>query len=62
VTGEANPRQSKRRLPDRCGICGRFVGYYPVGFYCDRHCHACICFECPGVDGPGVYRVVEEDR
>lgn len=45
----------ERRSVDRCLMCGRFVGFYPVGFYCDRHCHDCICSDCPGVDGPGVY-------
>jgi hypothetical protein len=44
----------RRRLPDRCEQCGRFVGYYPAGFYCDRHCAACACGCCPGVDGPTV--------
>jgi hypothetical protein len=48
----------RRRLPDRCEQCGRFVGYYPAGFYCDRHCAACVCRCCPGVDGAGVYTVV----
>jgi hypothetical protein len=32
---------SARRLPDRCERCGRFVGYYPVGFYDDRYCRPC---------------------
>jgi hypothetical protein len=30
-----------RRTLDRCERCGRFVGYYPVGFYDDRFCRDC---------------------
>lgn len=35
-----------RRLPDRCEVCGRFIGQYPVGFYCDVHCRDCTCRHC----------------
>ena len=35
-------------MTDRCTVCGRFVGHYPVGFYCDTHCSRCICTRCPG--------------
>lgn len=37
----SNQIVAKRRLPDRCLCCGRFVGYYPVGFYDDRYCRVC---------------------
>lgn len=37
----------RRRMPDRCGSCGRFVGFYPVGFVCDTHCASCTCPNCP---------------
>lgn len=57
MTMEPHESKSPRRLPDRCLQCGRFVGLYPVGFYCDTHCSACICAQCPGVTGPGVYGV-----
>lgn len=45
----------ERRLPDRCLRCGRFVGWYPVGFYGDQW-----CAECYGVLHPkvGDYSVV----
>lgn len=49
-----------RWVTDKCLQCGRFVGRYPVGFHCDRHCAKCICATCPGVDGPGVYTVVTD--
>jgi hypothetical protein len=47
-------------LPDRCESCGRFVGYYPVGFYDDRYCGPCYddtrdpvppAYFMPGEDG-----------
>lgn len=37
----------KRRTVDRCTICGQFIGWYPVGFHCDTHCHRCECPRCP---------------
>jgi len=36
-----------RRCSDRCEGCGRFVGHYPAGFYCDTHCSRCVCQHCP---------------
>jgi hypothetical protein len=44
-----------RRCPDRCEDCGRFVGYYPVGFYDDRYCGVCY-------DKREDERVAREDR
>lgn len=39
------------KLTDSCSMCGRFVGRYPVGFYCDTHCHRCVCNACPEFRG-----------
>lgn len=36
-----------KRVLDRCAICGRFVGWYPINFFCDRHCRNCACRNCP---------------
>lgn len=55
ATGSATGASRERRVLDRCGICGQFIGFYPVNFYCDHHCWRCICSRCPGVDGPGIY-------
>jgi hypothetical protein len=41
------PPRRAARLPDRCDSCGRFVGFYPVGFVCDTHCASCSCPSCP---------------
>lgn len=46
TVSEAQPALSERRLPDRCLQCGRFVGFYPVGFHCDTHCYSCVCNYC----------------
>jgi hypothetical protein len=41
------PKEARQwRTTDRCEICGRFVGRYPVGFCCDIHCRDCICRDC----------------
>jgi hypothetical protein len=47
------PRQGRRRyVTDQCSVCGRFVGLYPMGFYCDTHCYRCVCVRCPGFREP----------
>ena len=49
-----------RRTTDRCLSCGRFVGHYPVGFYCDTHCSRCVCTRCPGFrEPPPATRVIQ---
>lgn len=50
--------EPRRRVTDRCLICGRFVGSYPQEFYCDTHCARCICEHCPPVESYA--RSVEE--
>lgn len=39
--------------PDRCTRCGRFVGFYPVGFYVDELCARCYDETCE--DGPPMH-------
>lgn len=47
TSSTANTRTHRRMTVDRCTICGRFVGWYPIGFYCDTHCRRCECSRCP---------------
>lgn len=43
MTPQPQVQENERaRLPDRCTDCGRFVGFYPVGFYDDRYCRDCF--------------------